>query len=511
MAAAPEVVRLSELVRFEPRQCLAYTTAQHTRFTLYGGARGGGKSFFLRWLAIVLLAQWAAAGHVGVRVGVFCETFPALKDRQLSRARRGRVEERYPEWLGTWNVADSEFRLRPEYGGGTVCFRNLDDTGKYLSSEFAAVLVDELTRSSVHVIMQLLGSLRWPGIEHTPFVATTNPGSKGHAWVKDVFVDGAFELEETKNLREAFGADAFAFVRALVTDNPHNAASYAAMLAGLPDRLRRAYLHGDWDSFDGQAFTEWSRDVHVVPNDLHHLRDAQWLAGLDWGYRKGAYVLCAVLPDRIEVVADLPFSQLYAKPAAKAIMHVTRHLPRPAMILYDDQMNQQTGAERLIDAFAAGLHEQLRDGAPALVPGAKGPGSRASKYALLHELLAWGPRAPDGTVPPWCAPQLVVQQRARYCVRSLPALQVDPDRPDEDVDTDGDDHAYDALMNVAVHVGPRSRLRALPASSVDRHPGVDPQKKRRRRAARPQAPDAHQGRDGLRVPRDAREFHEVTE
>ena len=298
------VTRLSDLVKFEQRQKDAFRMIREKKFTLSGGARGGGKSYFLRWLAIVMLLEWAGRGFRGVRVAIFCETFPTLKDRQMARAQRGRPEEVYPLWLGQWNNEDHEFRLYPQYGGGVVCFRNLDDSGKYLSSEFAAILVDELTRSDAGVIMQLLGSLRWPGIEHTPFVASTNPGSKGHAWVKDVFIDGTFELEETKNLLESFGRDAFGFVQAKAGDNSFNAGSYLAMLRGLPDRLRKAYLEGNWDSFDGQAFTQWHRGVHVVPNGVAHLADATWFAGLDWGYRKAAYVLAAVLPERIEIVVE---------------------------------------------------------------------------------------------------------------------------------------------------------------------------------------------------------------
>lgn len=501
--------RVSDVVRFTPRQREALRVQRERKFTLFGGARGGGKSYFLRWLAIVLLLHWAQQGHKAVRVGIFCETYVALDDRQLSRATRGRPEEVYPSWLGTWNLAAREFRLHAAYGGGTVCFRNLDDGGKYLSAEFAAVLVDELTRSSVDVIMQLFGSLRWPGIEHTPFVGTTNPGGPGHAWVKDVFVDGTFELDETKNLLESFGREAFGFVRSLAGDNPHNAASYLAMLRGLPDRLRKGYLYGDWDAFDGQAFPQFFRPIHEVPSTLSHLGGAEIVAGLDWGYRKGAYVLAAVLPERIEVIADVPFSKLNARPAARALMRVTRNLPRPTVILYDDQMNQQTGADRLIDSFLLGLQDELGDRAPSLMPGTKGPGSRRAKYQLLSELLDWGPALADGTVPPWVAPQLVFQKRAKYLLRSIPALQVDPDRPDEDVDTDGDDHGYDALGNITLHVGARVRSVAGPRDQTDRHPGYDVKRKRRKREARAPLPDPIAERMPVRMPRTEDEFQVI--
>lgn len=496
-APAEEVVRLSDFVSLEPRQREAWGTLLRKPFTLYGGARGGGKSWFLRFAALALALIWGAQGHEGVRIGIFCEDFPALKDRQISRAHRGRPQDRFPAWLGTWHLTDHEFRLHPEYGGAVICFRNLDDPGRYLSAEFAAIFVDELTRNPVHVFTTLIGSLRWPGIEHTPFVASSNPGSVGHVWVKDVFVDGTFALPETQNLLEAFSRESFGYVKALVTDNRHNAASYRRMLDALPERLRKAFRDGNWDNFEGQAFTQWDREVHVVPAGFEHLREARWVAGLDWGTRRGAYVLAAVLPHRIEVVADVQFSKLKARRAAVALRNITRRYPTPDVILYDDQMNQETGAARLIDDFADGHAEAYRGApvVPQLFAAKKGPGSRNAKYLLLHDLLNWGPRQPDGTIQPWHTPRLVFQKGARYCIASIPSLQVDPDRPEEDIDSAGDDHAYDALCNIALHVQLQDHAPPRPPARGDRHPGLTREGRRRDRVPAP-AP-----RPRLQVPR----------
>ena len=51
----------------------------------------------------------------------------------------------FPEWLGTYKESNHEFTLNDELGGGVICFRNLDKPSKYLSSEFAAIAIDELT------------------------------------------------------------------------------------------------------------------------------------------------------------------------------------------------------------------------------------------------------------------------------------------------------------------------------------------------------------------------------
>jgi len=71
-----------------------------------------------------------------------------------------------------------------EHIDGVMVFRNLDDPSKYQSAEFAAIGVDELTKNDKEVFDFLRTRKRWPGIPHTKFISGTNPGGKGHNWVK---------------------------------------------------------------------------------------------------------------------------------------------------------------------------------------------------------------------------------------------------------------------------------------------------------------------------------------
>ena len=45
--------------------------------------------------------------------------------------------------------------------GGVICFRNLDKPSKYLSSEFAAIAIDELTLNDQSVFDFRRMRLRW--------------------------------------------------------------------------------------------------------------------------------------------------------------------------------------------------------------------------------------------------------------------------------------------------------------------------------------------------------------
>jgi phage terminase large subunit len=245
-------VNFDELINFTEKQKTARKAVKDYDYVLYGGAVGGGKSYWLRWMMVDLLTDWAQEGKQGVRVGLFCEDYPSLKDRHFSK-----IQYEFPEWLGSLNKADHEYILKPEYGGGVICFRNLDDPSKYQSSEFAAVAVDELTKNNYDTFLFLRTRKRWPGIEKTKFLAGTNPGGIGHGWVKKMWMDRQFEPNEKE-------ADIFTFIQSRAMDNPHLPSNYYDSLAGLPEEMRRAYVEGDWNLFKGQYFSEWRDDVHTV-------------------------------------------------------------------------------------------------------------------------------------------------------------------------------------------------------------------------------------------------------
>lgn len=230
-------IKFSELVNFFPRQQEALSAIKKFKFVLYGGSVGAGKSYFLRW-ALIYLLMWYYSRYdlKGVRVGLFCEDYPALNDRHLSK-----IKAEFPDWLGTYNEQRHEFTLAPEYGSGVLAFRNLDDPSRYLSVEFAAEAVDEINRNPKPTFDILRTRLRWPGIKDPKFIGACNP--IGEAWVKNYWVKRLFPKEEQESQE-------FYFVKALPTDNPHLDPSYFESLKSLPETERRAYLEGDWDALD---------------------------------------------------------------------------------------------------------------------------------------------------------------------------------------------------------------------------------------------------------------------
>lgn len=247
-------------------------------YVLYGGAAGGGKSYILRWWLVAFLYQlFLHTGLRNVQVALFCEDYPSLNDRQISK-----IKYEFPAWLGKLREGTvKDFQLAARFGGGIIALRNLDDPSKYQSAEFAAIAVDELTKSSKDVFDFLRFRLRWPGLTHPKFAAATNPGGKGHAWVKKLWISKELppELESVR--------DQFAFVQAKAQDNPHLNDSYYQSLRTLPPEMAAKFAEGSWEVYTGQYFGQFSELRHVRPASevLAVLKPwhKRWLSG-DWGY-----------------------------------------------------------------------------------------------------------------------------------------------------------------------------------------------------------------------------------
>lgn len=246
-----EAINFTELAHFLPKQLDAAKASKRFKFVLYGGSLGSGKSYWLRWMMVYWLMEMYSKYNLrGIRAGLFCEDYPSLEDRHLSK-----VKYEFPAWLGKYNQMRHEFILAPEYGSGVIAFRNLDDPEKYLSVEFAIMGVDEINRNPVTTFRELRKRLRWAGIKDVRFLAACNP--VGEAWVKNMWVKRMFTPEENEQYE-------FVFVPALPTDNPYLDSTYFKSLESLPPAERKAFLEGDWDSFtesmDAKGYTRLMSD-----------------------------------------------------------------------------------------------------------------------------------------------------------------------------------------------------------------------------------------------------------
>ena len=469
---APRTIKFSDLANFIPKQKLAYATSQKKRYTLYGGARGGAKSRLVRWRALGHLLQHAKT-HPGLEVGVFCETYRVLRDRMIKPMLR-----EFPKSLGTYNDQNHEFKLDPAYGGGVIAFRNLDETTNYLGVEFAGIFVDQLEQSPPQVFLDLVGSLRWPGLEFLPFLASANPGGIGHLWVKQLWIDRRYEGDLAPF---AEFQDDFAFVKALPTDNPYLSPQYWTYLRSQPPRRQRAWIYGEWDVFEGQVFSEWTESTHVID---HRTKGPGWrlFAGCDWGIKdQGVVAILGTDGRRLEAVGEYLFRETDARQVGYECGLMMREKQVvPEWIACDAQMGEDggTGGPTILEAFQYGLRDALGNQAPSCFKAPKGRGSRAARQSLLHEVLRI-PADEKGTPYPLAVPQLrFVKESVPYLVRTIPALPYD-DKNADDVDTNAEDHGYDALTYcLMARLPKRPEARSGPGANI--HPGFGPDGRRRR-------------------------------
>ena len=446
-------VKMSELLSFFPKQKEALEAVKEYKFVLYGGAMGGGKSRWLRWMAVYLLISYASRGLKNVRIGLFCEDYPSLNDRQINK-----VEIEFPEWLGTMNKGSHEFILAPQYGSGVICFRNLDDPNKYKSAEFASILIDELTMSLEDKFNILRTRLRWPGIVDVKFIAATNPGGVGHAWVMKRWMLKEFPIEETES-------EQFFYVPSTAKDNPFLDKSYYHQLEGLPEDMRKAYVDGDWNLFAGQYFSEFRTDRHVI--DPFKIPD-EWFRYRSSDFGRTAPFCCkwyAVDYDgNVYAYREYYKAGIEAEDNFKNVQALSENELYRWSVLDSSCFSSYAGA-----SFNKGSGETIADiawknGYQAI----PSPKNRLHGWALMHQYLNWK-TIKDGKIEGEKIPKLRYFKTCADSIRSIPSLIHDKNNV-EDLDTKGEDHAADcdSYFLQTLHQGNTPSSQTRPKTMLER-------------------------------------------
>jgi phage terminase large subunit len=243
-------------LRLQPKQKKFRQSLVTHPVTLYGGAKGGGKSKGLR--DIFLERRFRYPGSVGY---IFRETFPELVKNHIDP-----LLEEYP-WLRPFYHSGKRLLRLPN--GSVLGFGYVEhkkDLKKYQGAEFHDLGIEEAGNWPEEYISTLWGSNRSSkaGIP-ARLALTANPGGLAHQYLKRLFVRRELKSHE---LAAGFKPSDFNYIQALVTDNAALMKAdpdYAKRLEANPNEmLRRAYRYGDWDIAAGQFFSEFNRDVHVV-------------------------------------------------------------------------------------------------------------------------------------------------------------------------------------------------------------------------------------------------------
>jgi phage terminase large subunit len=404
--------------------------------TVYGGAKGGGKS-----CALVMETLAYALENAGATCYLFRETYDDL-EANLIREWKQKV----PKQLYTYNEGKHIARLM---NGSTVLFRyvrNWDDANSYQGRSMDFIGVDELTKHEESTIQELQSCLRSPLGFKPIFRSTCNPGGIGHGWVKKKYIE-ATNYGERQAVEPTTG-NRIAFIPATVYDNDvlmKNDPMYVKRLENLPEDQKKAYLYGDWDIFVGMYFREWRRDKHVirpfkVPSHWNKYRS------IDWGFADH----CAVYwhtnsPEgRKFTYRELYINQTLASDVAKKMKELTGEEEIQYTVASPD-MWQRRGTnmgESIADTF-------MQNGIYIM----RANNNRILGWNRMRENLA---DAEDG-IPYW-----QIFENCENLIRTLPSL-VHDDKKVEDVSGKVEDHpAESARYFLMSHASPTERINTGP-------------------------------------------------
>lgn len=219
----------------------------------YGGARGGGKSWSIRFKAKLL-----GLVYPGIRMLLLRQTYQEVIKNHLDALKKDLKD------LSKYNKTDKAFYFN---NGSLLQFgycENDDDADQYQGVEYDVIFIDEATQMSESQLKKIAACCR--GVNNFPkhIYYTMNPGGQGHAYIKRIFIDKQYtELEDPAQYR---------FIQAKVRDNQalmQNDPDYIKSLQALPPKLRKAWLDGDWDIFEGQFFEDFI-------NKESHYKDRRW-------------------------------------------------------------------------------------------------------------------------------------------------------------------------------------------------------------------------------------------
>jgi len=221
---------------------------------VYGGAKGGGKSY-----ALVMEGVAYGFEHPGATIYFFRETYDDLEVNIIKNFRVCIEKSLY--------VFNEQKKMARLINGSEIYFRYMSndiDADGYQGRSIDWIGVDELTKHSEYAVQVLLSCLRSPKGFPTRFRATCNPGDKGHTWVKRRYIEAT--NYGGKVVRDSITGNVIEFIPAKVYDNKvlmENDPAYVRRLENLPEAKKKAFLYGDWDIFEGQYFEEFKREIHV--------------------------------------------------------------------------------------------------------------------------------------------------------------------------------------------------------------------------------------------------------
>jgi hypothetical protein len=379
-------------------------------------------------------AKLLALRYKGIKILIVRRTYPELINNHVNTLRK--------ELLDIAKYNDKDKVLKFDNGSTinfTYCARDAD-LDRLQGTEYDVIFLDEATQLSEFQMKTITACLR--GVNDFPkrIYYTMNPGGQGHGYLKRIFID--------KNYNEGENPEDYTFIQSLVTDNKallKEQPDYIKQLEALPPKLRKAWLEGDWDVFDGMFFEEFAdRPDHYSDKQWTHVIDPfeipeGWniYRSFDWGYNKPFSTMWFAV-DYDGVVYHI--LELYGctKTPNEGIKWTP---PQVFAEIHRIETEHPWLKGKKIQGIADPAIWDAETGESIAETAAKNQvyftpadHSRIQGWLQCHYYLAFDENG---------FPMFYVFKNCKNFIRTIPLLQYDEHKV-EDLDTDGEDHIADA-------------------------------------------------------------------
>lgn len=434
-----------ELPPPQPKQIL-FMTDKH-KYVIFGGSRGGGKSFAIDEKAIFLCSK-----HPGIKCCIIRRTYPELRDNHIEPLKN-MLKIGMDGSPARFNSSDKEIIF---LNGSKIRFRYCDNENalrKIQGQEMDVMFVDEATHIPEEWLKKMYASVRGANNHPKRIYLTCNPGGVSHGYI--------YRLMQGKFV-EGENADEYNFIQSTVFDNKALLSmneDYVRQLEALPPKLKDAWLYGRWDVFEGAFFEEFrespdiqmcheagisveqakieGRYTHVIePFDI----PSSWniWRSYDFGYGKPfSLAWWAISPDNILY----RILELYG--CTKTPNEGVRWTAK-------EQFDRAVEIEREHPWLKGKRIQGVAD--PSIWDGSKGisVAEEADKHGL------WFSPGVNDRIPGWMQvrermkfdkngfPMIYFFKNCEAAIRTMPLMMYDEHKA-EDLDTDLEDHAMDEI------------------------------------------------------------------
>ena len=431
----------------EPNDKQKLALLANTKHVGYGGARGGGKSWFVRTKAKLL-----SLNYPGIKILIVRRTYPELLNNHINFL--------IPELNGIarYNRSDKVFTFQ---NSSTIKFGYCKDDGdllQYQGAEYDVIFLDEATQLSEYQMKTIVACLR--GVNDFPkrIYYTCNPGGQGHQYIKRIFIDKRYEDGENP--------EDYTFIQALVMDNKalmESQPDYIRQLEALPPKIREAWLNGSWDVYEGQYFEEFSdRPEHYIDRQWTHVIEpfeipADWTIyrGFDWGYNHpfscGWWAIdhdgvmyrilelygCTKTPNEgVKWIPPQVFKEIHRIECEHRWLKGKKIIGIADPAIWNAEYGEsiaETASKHMV-YFQKGDHERL------------------AGWMQMHYRMAFDENG---------YPMMYIFKNCKGFIRTIPQLMYDEHKV-EDIDTDGEDHIADETRYVCMARPIKPRMRSEP-------------------------------------------------